>query len=87
MEQLLTLYITAHSLLSDLQTPEGRQKAVVLLHSNGFGRAVLESYRSGAVVEESVLAAARDFFRSEGIQTLGGLMPVQGGGSASALKV
>jgi hypothetical protein len=79
MEQLLTLYITAHSVLSDLQTPEGRQKAVVLLQSNGFGRVVLESYRSGEVVEESALADARDFFRSEGIQTLGGLMPVQGG--------
>ena len=77
---VLTIYITAQSVVSALATEEGRGEVLSRLSSSGFGRVILESYRGGLVVDEDVLRDARDFFRSYGFATLGGFMPVWGEG-------
>jgi hypothetical protein len=80
MDRPFTTYVTAGTLLSELQTTEGRAIAVARLRENGFYRAVLESYRGGLVVDEALLRDVRDFFVRQGFDTLGGLMPVWGAG-------
>ncbi|MBI5091323.1 MAG: hypothetical protein HZB26_02655 [Candidatus Hydrogenedentes bacterium] len=80
MSTALTVYIVAHSVVSDLNNAAGWDKALTRLRSAHADSVVLESYRGGMVVDEAVLRVARDRFNAEGFRTLGGLMPVWGEG-------
>ncbi len=78
MEKRRIIYITAQSVISDLQDTAGRRKALDRLHVGQFDHVVLESYRGGLSVDELILRVTRDFFQGEGLETSGGLMPVHG---------
>ena len=80
MAATLTVYIVASSVLSDLSTAAGFEKALARLHAIHANAVVIESYRGGQVVDEATLRAARDRFQAEGFRTLGGFMPVWGDG-------
>jgi len=80
MATALTVYIVASSVVSDLNSEAGWQKALARLRDAHVNAVVLESYRGGEVIDEAVLRAARDRFRAEGFKTFGGFMPVWGDG-------
>ncbi len=77
-----TMYVVAHSVLSDLQDEAGLEIVVGRFRQAHVGKVALESYRGGVSVEERVLRNARDALSKEGFQTMGGLMPVHGEGFA-----
>jgi hypothetical protein len=75
-----TAYVTAQTVREELAEEVSRREATTLLRQGGFGAVILESYRGGLVIPEEELRGLRDFFRGEGFETLGGLMPVHGEG-------
>lgn len=76
----LITYVTAQTLRRILRNAADYERAVALLRKANVSRVVIESYRSGCVVEEGILQEARKRFESHGFVTLGGLMPVHGEG-------
>lgn len=80
MADTFTVYITADTLLGQLAEEGARAECAALLRASQVSRVVLEGYRAGQSVPETVLETARDFFSNENFETLGGLMPVHAKG-------
>ncbi|MBI4556363.1 MAG: hypothetical protein HY706_02155 [Candidatus Hydrogenedentes bacterium] len=80
MENPYTIFITAQAITRDLGDESGRQFALARLRRARVRRVVLEGYRSGLCVAESLLRDLREFFQGHGYDVLGGLMPVYGKG-------
>lgn len=79
MNRPYNAYVEAETLLTDWATNDGRAKAAQLLERARVSRVILESYRGGVCVDTHRLREIRDYFREAGFETMGGLMPIQGG--------
>ncbi len=80
MPLTLTAYVTAQTIRDFFVSPEHRNDAVKILRNARVSRVVLESYRTGCVVDEALLATVRDHFVAAGFEALGGIMPLHGEG-------
>ena len=75
----LSIYITAHAIEDLLQDEAGRREALSIFRCNGITKAYLEVYRSGLVVNESLLTEVKDYFNENDIEVVGGIATVPGG--------
>ena len=75
----LSIYITAHAINDLLANEAGRREAISIFRGNGITKAYIEVYRSGLVIEKSVLEKVRDSFLKNGIEVVGGIATVPGG--------
>lgn len=75
-----TMYVVAHTMLSDLQDEPGLQAAIGRFRQARVNKVVLESYRGGVSLKEEALRPVRDALQEAGFRTMGGLMPVHGDG-------
>jgi len=75
----LSVYMTAHTAEQLLSTQDGRREAVSLMRANGITKVYVEVYRSGLVVQPSLLAEVVDYFNQNGFEVVGGIATVPGG--------
>ena len=75
----LSIYITAHAINDLLANEAGRREAISIFRGNGITKAYVEVYRSGLVIEKSLLEKLRDSFLKNGIEVVGGIATVPGG--------
>ena len=75
----LSIYITAHAINDLLANEAGRREAISIFRGNGITKAYVEVYRSGLVIEKSLLEKVRDTFIKNGIEVVGGIATVPGG--------
>ncbi len=75
----LSIYITAHAINDLLANEAGRREAISIFRGNGITKAYIEVYRSGLVIEKSLLEKVRDSFLKNGIEVVGGIATVPGG--------
>jgi len=74
----LSIYITAHAVKNLLSDEAGKRKAISIFRLNGITKAYIEVYRSGLVIEQSLLQEVRDLFESNQIEVVGGIATVPG---------
>lgn len=74
----LGIYITAHAVKNLLSNEAGRREAISIFRCNGITRAYIEVYRSGLVIEQSLLEEVRDMFLQNDIAVTGGIATVPG---------
>jgi hypothetical protein len=77
-ELQLSIYITAHAVKDLLSDEAGKREAISIFRLNGITRAYIEVYRSGLVLEQSLLEEVRDLFEKNGIEVVGGIATVPG---------
>lgn len=75
----LSIYITAHAVKNLLSDEAGKREAISIFHLNGITKAYIEVYRSGLVLEQSLLEEVRDLFEKNQIEVVGGIATVPGG--------
>lgn len=75
----LGIYITAQAVDNLLSTDAGKREAISLFRCNGITKAVIESYRSGLVVNKDLLMEVKKYFERNGIEVVGGIATVPGG--------
>ncbi len=75
----LSIYITAHAINDLLANEAGRREAISIFRGNGITKAYIEVYRSGLIIEKSLLEKVRDSFLKNGIEVVGGIATVPGG--------
>ena len=75
----LSIYITAHAINDLLANEAGRREAISIFRGNGITKVYIEVYRSGLVIEKSLLEKVRDSFLKNGIEVVGGIATVPGG--------
>ncbi len=63
--------------LKELNTPEGRARAIMWWKANGFTKVWLESYRHTECVPDALLIEERDALRAEGFTVCGLITPTQ----------
>lgn len=75
----LSIYITAHAVKDLLSDEAGKREAISIFRLNGITKAYIEVYRSGLVLEQSLLEEVRDLFELNNIEVVGGIATVPGG--------
>lgn len=74
-----TAYITAQTLHHDFGSPGAFEEAVGLLRAAQCSAVVLEAYRAGHETGDGLLGEAAAYFKAQGFEVLGGLMPTHRG--------
>ena len=74
----LGVYVTAHAVKNLLSNDIGRREAISIFRANGITKVYIEVYRSGLVVDQSLLEKVRDTFLKHEIEVVGGIATVPG---------
>ena len=69
----LSVYIVTWEIEQLLSTDVGRREALSVIRCNGITKVILETYRDGIEIDESLLIEIRDFFQKNEIEVIGGI--------------
>ncbi len=77
---ILSSYVTAHTIVQQFYTENGRREAISVLRCNGISKVYVEVYRPGMVVPTELLKNTVSLLEENGFEVVGGIATLPGEG-------